>query len=331
VLQCSLPTWYSQFKKVTFPTICLTLPGEVLSYLREDGQLVLPKECNKDSYDGKEDDYEEFGDIDWNDNESQEENEQKSFPEFSKEVLKVMNDFGGEVFIKLNWSSPKDATWIGFNNSMKCTSLSQLYLLLKSSDFLAHDLSMPFSSCEDVKPEDNGNIVYSLVIRKWVDVHPGTEFRCWVSGSRVVAVCQRDTSNYYPYIAQEEESIKQDITSFYQEQIQNRFPLERYTVDVTRPRKDKVILVDFNPWGGTTDSLLFSWELLEKMEEGVEEVCIRYIKESSGVVPHPYRHYTIPRDMVDLASGEDPYKLIDFLKLKEKTENGEDDSDQSDE
>jgi len=331
VLQCSLPTWYSQFKKVTFPTICLSLPEDVLNYLREDGQLVLPKECNKDSYDGKEDDYEEFGDVDWNDNDSQEENEQKSFPEFSQEVLKVMNDFGGEVFIKLNWSCPKDATWVAFNNSMKCTSLSQLYLLLKSSDFVAHDLSMPFSSCEDVKQEDNENMVYSLVIRKWLDVHPGTEFRCWVSAGRVVAVCQRDTSNYYPYIAQEEESIKQDITSFYQEQILNRFQLDRYTVDVTRPRKDKVILVDFNPWGETTDSLMFSWEELEDFNEGSDEICVRYIKESSGVVPHPYRHYTVPRDMVDLASGEDPYKLIDFLKLKEKTENGEDDSDQSDE
>jgi len=325
VLECALPAWYPRFEKVTFPTICIPLPGEVLDYLREDGQLVLPKECNEDSYDGKEEDYEEFGDTDWNDEEdSQEENEQKSFPEFSQKVLKVMKDFGGSVFIKLNWSSPKDATWVAFNNSMKCSSLSQLYLLLKSSDFVAHDLSLPFTRCESGGME----VPYSLVVRQWVDVNPGTEFRCWVSGGQMVAVCQRDTSNYYPHLAREEVSIRQDLASFFMEHIKDKFTLGKYVVDVTRPRKDKVVLVDFNPWSETTDSLLFSWEELEEMSE--EDTCLRYIQESGGVMPHPYRHYSLPRDMVDLASGTDPYKLMDFLKIKEKTESGDVDSDQSD-
>lgn len=328
MLQCSLPSWYSQFEKVTFSTVCIPLPGEVLDYLREDGLMVLPKECNNESYDGKEEDYEEFGDTDWDDEDKQQENEQKSFPEFSKEVMKVVKHFGGDVFIKLNWSSPKDATWVAFNNNMKCSSLSQLYLLLKSSDFVAHDLSMPFSSCEDCTSEDSENVSYSLVVRKWVDVNPGTEFRCWVADGRLVAACQRDTSNYYPHLAKEEASIRQDLASFFQEQVVDKFPLKSYVMDVTRPRKDKVILVDFNPWGDTTDSLLFSWEELEEMTEG--ETCLRYIRESVGVRPHPYRHYSLPRDMVDLASGTDPYKLMDFLKLKEKTECGDDDSDQSD-
>ena len=33
-------------------------------------------------------------------------------------------------------------------------------------------------------------------------------------------------------------------------------------MDVVRPRKDDVILMDFNPWGETTDSLMFSWQEL---------------------------------------------------------------------
>ena len=43
----------------------------------------------------------------------------------------------------LNWSCPKDATWVAFNNNLKCSNLSQLYLLLKSSDFVVHDLTSP--------------------------------------------------------------------------------------------------------------------------------------------------------------------------------------------
>jgi len=327
VLQCSLPAWYPLFEKVTFPTVCFTLPGEVLDYLREDGQLVLPRECNEESYDGKEEDYEQFGDTDWSEGgETEEENEQKSFPEFSTKVRNAIEDFGGEVFLKMNWSCPKDATWVAFNNSMKCTSLSQLYLLLKSSDFIAHDLSMPFSSCEDRDQVDSVTVSYSLVLRKWVEVNPGTEFRCWVAGGKIVAACQRDTSNYYPYLSREEESIKLDILSFFHEHISQKFKLQHFVIDVTRPRKDKIILVDFNPWGDTTDSLLFTWEELEEMKDNIEP-CLRYIKESGGVQPHPYRHYSIPRDMVDLASGTDPYKLIDFLKLKERTECGDVDSD----
>ena len=53
----------------------------------------------------------------------------------------------------------------------------------------------------------------------------------------------------------------------------------------------------------------------------------RYVKDNCGVRPHPYMHYSLPRDVIDLATGEDPAKLIDFLKLKQRTEEGSDDSD----
>ena len=85
VLQCSLPTWYPQFEKVTIYSVCLPLPGAVTEYLCDNVSLVLPRECNKESYDGTEDDYDDFGDTNWEDQNEQGESEQKSFPEFSKE------------------------------------------------------------------------------------------------------------------------------------------------------------------------------------------------------------------------------------------------------
>lgn len=33
--------------KVTIPSVCVPLPAAVVDYLLEDGQLVLPSECNK--------------------------------------------------------------------------------------------------------------------------------------------------------------------------------------------------------------------------------------------------------------------------------------------
>ena len=46
---------------------------------------------------------------------------------------------------------------------------------------------------------------------------------------------------------------------------------------------------------------------------------LRYATDSSGVQPHPYRHYSIPSDFVDLSTGSDPAKLIDFLKLQSRS------------
>ena len=41
----------------------------------------------------------------------------------------------------------------------------------------------------------------------------------------------------------------------------------------------------------------------------------RYTTSDVTVQPSPCLSYRIPRDFVDLSTGEDAYKLIDFLKL----------------
>ena len=79
----------------------------------------------------------------------------------------------------------------------------------------------------------------------------------------LVCLCQRDVSNFYPHIGVEAEAIKQDILTFHSEHISNRLELSQYVMDVVRPSKDQVLLVDINPWGDTTDSLMFSLEELD--------------------------------------------------------------------
>ena len=114
-------------------------------------------------------------------------------------------------------------------------------------------------------------------------------------------------------------------------QVVSRFPLDRYVLDVVRPRKDRVLLLDFNPWGATTDSLLYNWEELEQWAGQGAEQQFRVVEDGGGVVPHPYHQYSLPRDVVDLAFGTDPFKLIDFLKLKQRAEVGEDCSSEEEE
>lgn len=46
-----------------------------------------------------------------------------------------------------------------------------------------------------------------------------------------------------------------------------------------------------------------------------EGPAFRYTTSEVTVQPSPCLSYRIPRDFVDLSTGEDAYKLIDFLKL----------------
>ena len=45
---CSIENWYPEFNKLTFKTIILPIPNEVLNYLKSDNSLILPKECCED-------------------------------------------------------------------------------------------------------------------------------------------------------------------------------------------------------------------------------------------------------------------------------------------
>ncbi|KAH7906499.1 cytoplasmic protein [Hygrophoropsis aurantiaca] len=75
-----------------------------------------------------------------------------AFPELDAQIRSTIAQYGA-VFPKLNFSSPKDASWVLPPSSpLKCTSPADVYLLLKSSDFVSHDLSVAsvFAGCENV-------------------------------------------------------------------------------------------------------------------------------------------------------------------------------------
>lgn len=90
--------------------------------------------------------------------------------------------------------------WTG---DMKCEDAEQVLLLLKSSDCISHDLVEPFDHCED-KNNESESIDYYLVLRKWKDIHPASEFRCFVSHNRLIGKSLRkslcDQSQVAAYI-----------------------------------------------------------------------------------------------------------------------------------
>ncbi|RVE56279.1 hypothetical protein OJAV_G00219770 [Oryzias javanicus] len=332
VVNCQFSAWYPIFKKHTIKSLILPLPQNVIDYLLDDGTLVVSgSDQNSQTRHSDNSDSEEQEDVQWSDDETTTTATVSSFPEFTSKVLEAINSLGGRVFPKLNWSAPRDANWIALNSSLQCCSLADIFLLFKSSDFITHDLTQPFLQCSDQDSPDP-IIKYELVLRKWSELIPGGEFRCFVKENELIAISQRDFTQYYPHILKQEEQVSQAILDFFSQNIQYHFLDEDFVFDVYRDSQGKVWLIDLNPFGEVTDSLLFTWAELtsggEVAQQQQEGPTFRFTTSEVTVQPSPCLSYRIPRDFVDLSTGEDAYKLIDFLKL---TKNQQEDSSEEEE
>uniref|UniRef100_A0A8C4Q4S6 Translation initiation factor eIF2 assembly protein n=1 Tax=Eptatretus burgeri TaxID=7764 RepID=A0A8C4Q4S6_EPTBU len=333
IVKCQFSEWYPRFKKHTIKSIVLQIPPEVIDYLHDDGTLVLP--IRNDCPSRHEDETEE-----WSDEESSDVPtlSPPKFPEFESRVEEAIAELGGRVFPKLNWSSPKDAQWIALNSSLCCHSLHDVLLLLKSSDLIAHDLTRPFLLCSDDSPDPE--IHYQLTLRKWCELIPGAEFRCFVRERRLIAISQRDHTQCYRHVHALRAEIRTSIHQFFIGLVQPRFPDDDYVFDVYRDSQGRIWLVDFNPFGDVTDTLLFSWEELTDTarlpsSDGNGEAdeqdlpVFRCVTEESYLQPSVQLSYRLPRDFVDLSTGQDACKLIDFLNLssgRQQTESSDEES-----
>ncbi|KAF2365640.1 Cell division cycle protein 123 [Trinorchestia longiramus] len=304
VSSCDFVSWYPKFEKCTIPSEILELPADALNYLLDPGTLVLPSEkhsvsstasnssqscCSGSSADFDEGSVEacnkKFGNrspkkvqvkqsttqpaeydsedeevLNWS-NDDTTAVKAPELEEFSARIMSAIKKLGGAVFPKLNWTAPKDAVWISYTGSLKCTSPSDVYLLLKSSDQVNRDLTAPFQGCSDATEQHHKA---ALVLRRWRDINPSGEFRCFVSQGRFIGMCPRDVSQFYPCLATERASIVADVCSFWRENIDNRFPLKNYAFDIVRVAKDKVLLLDFSPLHESrTRGLLFEWDELQ--------------------------------------------------------------------
>lgn len=181
---CSLANWRPTFEKITIRTVSLAIPSEVLDYLRADF-FILPRECGPAHSDT--DGVARFGNeaervaTSASDSDSGDESDTShdggppTFPAFSAQVRQAISDLGGGVFIKTNWHSPKDAFWITAGQTLRCRDLADVYQLLKASSFCK----------QDFEADDAEQFLH---MRSWLEIHPGTEFRCYVRQRRLIGM-----------------------------------------------------------------------------------------------------------------------------------------------
>lgn len=348
VLACQLSNWYEKFrglpkdsysrKSVTIKSVVLPVPASFIEYLLSDG-VQLPLDATKISscipkvVDPDDDD--SWGEEDDEDDAT----ESFSFPELSEQIQSAIDTLGGAVLPKLNWSCPKDATWIN-GGTLKCQTPGDVYILLKSSDFCMHDILHAFDNATGEPPS---HINYELVLRQWCNLNPSMEFRSFVASGDVVAISQRNHTQHFPHLSSEKLIVRSQILDFYDEYIQENFPGKgNYSFDVYIDKQERVWLLDFNVWGSQTDSLLFSWEELLVMAtsspvETNEDVSlltnerpeIRIVETPNEIHHDPLASYRAPIDTVDLATmtSSDASQFQDFMAMCKKPSAQEEEED----
>jgi D123 protein len=293
ILNCSFHSWHPRYKSHTPKARLIPLSRPFIDYLRADG-IILPHDTPTVNHEWSDNDSgiysaAESGADDSDDSDDDEsEDPAADWRDLHDLIGQTITSLGGAVVPKLNWSAPKDATWINPTNSLECHSADDVYMLLKSSDFVTHDLEHAFDDCVEDENDPCSkmmltDIPYRLVLRKNFQLNPSLEFRCFVRRRKIIGICQRDL-NHFDFLFKMRNELRERILTFFNEKLRDTFPEENFAFDVYIPQPHKrVWLVDINPWARRTDPLLFSWLELLTME-GYDEESTE--EEQSSAVPY---------------------------------------------
>jgi hypothetical protein len=279
--------------------------------LRADG-IVLPNEGRATA----DDDSGIYSDS------SDDEDPSEEWQDIHIRIRETVVELGGKVVPKLNWSAPKDATFMSTTNDMFCSSANDIYLLLKSSDFITHDLDHALDDTVEDGPAPT--IPYHLVLRKAFNLNPALEFRCFVRNKTLLAVSQREM-NYFAFLFELRPGLLSKIRAFLQDHILPNFPDSSFVFDVyIPPPHDRVWLIDINPWAPRTDPLLFSWleilqitgpedgkpdHLIESEDEDIFEPEFRLVErddpEAYQFTAVKYSAHKLPKEVVDVSTTQE--------------------------
>ncbi|GAA5897999.1 hypothetical protein JCM8208_003221 [Rhodotorula glutinis] len=280
VLACQFSSWYPLFKRLSpKATVVRPIPHEAdfLDYLESDG-LFLPEGSGPmglSELSDSDDDDDPPADPSASSQDSDDDDEparQFAFPHLDAEIRSVLERYDGAVFPKLNWSSPQDAAWMIPGQSLKCQNPADVYLLLKSSDFISHDLDHAFDDCVDFppptptvrapssapapelddealarltisppapsagapRPEPKSRpYTFELVLKKWFDMPGSQQWRCFIRDNHLLGISQRDTT-FYDFLQDPETQLdlRRRIARFWEDEVRDKAPMSSYALDV---------------------------------------------------------------------------------------------------
>ncbi|TXT08823.1 hypothetical protein VHUM_02951 [Vanrija humicola] len=194
-------------------------------------------------------------------------------PKTSAAIRAALRRYGGAVFPKLNWTAPRDAAFLLPQTEygpLHCIAPDDVYLLLKSSDFIQHDLDADraYEGCVgvDAGAERPPEPRIELVLKKFVELNPAREVRCFVRDNVLLAVSQRDT-NFYDHLQDPEvqQKLVDNVRAFWEDEVRGDYAGgDDYIFDLyLDERNTSATIMDFQPYRPATDSYLFSYPELQ--------------------------------------------------------------------
>lgn len=274
----------SRYRASCIKSRIIPLSPQFINYIREDGIILADEDGAKSDDDDDEWEstpstvrpliHEVESDSDSDDvDEPPKPPPNQRFPDLHQLIKDKIAELGGAVAPKLNWTAPKDATWISpHQNTIKCTSPNDVYLLLKSSNFITYDLEHAFDDCTPTvsTAPTQAHFKPVLVLRSYFNPHTAMEFRCFVKHRNLVAISQRDLS-YFEFLQPLKSDIITKIQQLFNNKLRYTFPDGSFVFDVYIPEGEdeplsRARLIDINAWAPHTDSLLFGWQELLDME-----------------------------------------------------------------
>ena len=322
-LNCSFDSWYLKFRKQTIKSRIITLNETFINYLEKDGLKLPPSiESEMDNYYDLDSDNDSDYDNDPNfkdDDESKKEKEGNDdidyclMDELFIKIREKIDALKGEIICKLNWSLPKDSKWIN-GETIKCINITQILLLLKSSQFIKHDLFHSFHGCYDYDSNKNNipKFEYKLILRKYSNLHPNREFRCFIYDSKLISIIQRNDDDFYEELQSQKSrnKLRECINQFFINYVQNKFAdnkMDKYVMDIYIDKDYKVFIIDFNPFYQFTDCPSgYSWIDICKLIEDNDNKQIHFgfidKKETAKIKFNSNSQYRYPIDAVDLTN-----------------------------
>ena len=192
-------------------------------------------------------------------------------------------------------------------------TVNDIFLLLKSSDKINHDLTYPFEYCEDTTDDDTEGVKITLALQRFAKLKPISEFRCFVRNGMFIAFCSRDTA-FHQNLPEKMDDLQPKIERFIEEEVIPNFELKSFVVDVYWKLDGTFYIFDFrnsftraqsceyltvqgieilynvgfyetnqSPFSVPTDALYFSWEELRSMNEN-DEIEFR-CNDGNQIVP----------------------------------------------
>jgi hypothetical protein len=100
----------------------------------------------------------------------------------------------------------------------------------------------------------------NIVIRPWIQIKPGFEFRIYVSNSKITCASQYE-SIYYPEVWKNKEKLQNSISKFVKENVISKisYRLPSFVVDIVMDENDRLYVCELNPFATTSSACLFNW------------------------------------------------------------------------